>query len=622
MSTLAEPSVFDLWAEVYDTQVNPFLLLEERVLRALLPDLTGLDVLDAGCGTGRVLALLRDRKARFVIGVDSSPAMLERARLVDGVDVREGSCTELPVEDGSIDYVVSSFVLSYVSDLDKFVDEMVRVARPGVAVLLSDVHPETAQKLGWKRSFRVNGQEIEVASEGWEIDHVRAAFAARGFRVRTFVEPSFAAPEQRLFDESGRSESFAAMRDVAAIYMMEFVREGPASLVTFGGARCALTPVDAAFATIATSDGRIEALDARGDSGVDLSGYLILPGLVNAHDHLEFGPFPRLGHGPYGNAAEWAEDIHVRDAVEIALHRGVRREVRVWWGAIRNLLAGVTTVCHHNPLLETMLDDAFPVRVLQEFEWAHSLAVDGDVATESKDQPFVVHAAEGVDERSATEFRELAHRGLLDERAVLVHGLALSGNSVAEMNERGVALVVCPSSNAFLFGQIPAREVLCGVQKVALGSDSPLTAEGDLLDEVRFAREHAGLADEALYRMVTTAPADILQLKRGEGGLAAGASADFIATRDRGLSPAATLAGMSARDVELVVRDGRVFLVSETVFARAPEEMRVGLELLMVDGERRWIRAPLEKLFRGAAAVMEGDSLLLAGKKVSRGYAA
>ena len=42
---------FDLWAEVYDGQPNPLLALEHRELLQLLPEVRGLDILDAGCGT-------------------------------------------------------------------------------------------------------------------------------------------------------------------------------------------------------------------------------------------------------------------------------------------------------------------------------------------------------------------------------------------------------------------------------------------------------------------------------------------------------------------------------------------------------------------------------------------
>jgi hypothetical protein len=122
--------------------------------------------------------------------------------------------------------------------------------------------------------------------------------------------------------------------------------------------------------------------------------------------------------------------------------------------------------------------------------------------------------------------------------------------------------------------------------------------------------------------MVTSAPAQILGLKEGEGHLTPGSTADFIATRDRGLSPATTLAQLSSQDVELVVRAGRVFLVSDAIFQRLPEIARVGLDLLIVDGHPRWIRAPLADLFREARPVMDGDSLFLAGKKVTYGHPA
>ena len=632
----ATASTFDLWAQVYDTQLNPFLSLEQRVVSALLPDLKGLDVLDSGCGTGRMFSLLKARNARSVIGVDSSHSMLDRARATHGADVRCGSCTALPVADASVDCVVSSFVLSYISNLEVFADEVRRVTRPGAIVLLSDIHPDTARVMNWKRSFRWSGQKIEVRSEGWSIDEIREVFAARGFSIRVCVEPRFASPEQDIFVEAHKAKSFAAMKSLPAIYLLELVRQATALIATpfsYTNGRCALTPLDSLAATLTIHGGTIGQLDNRavehttcGRSALDLSGYQILPGLINAHDHLEFALFPRLGHGRYANAAQWAENIHREDAAIIALHRSIPRDLRIAWGAIRNLLAGVTTVCHHNPLTPEMLHPDFPVCVLRDFQWAHSLAVDGDLATAREandgDTPFIIHAAEGVDENSAMEFQQLLARGALHQNMVLVHCLAISPESIANMNDCGAALVTCPSSNEFLFGCVPAPEFLMSVERLALGSDSPLTATGDLLDELRFARDRVGLPEGELYRMVTSASAQILHLKHGEGSIVPGSTADFIATKDCDQSPATMLANMSSADVELVVRGGRIFLASDAIFERLPAVQRAGLELLIVDGERRWIRASLERLFREAAPVMMGDTLLLGGRKVTHGRTA
>jgi hypothetical protein len=50
MSQLASmpQEVFDSWADVYDSQPNPLLSLEQRLLGPMLMDVRGLDILDAG----------------------------------------------------------------------------------------------------------------------------------------------------------------------------------------------------------------------------------------------------------------------------------------------------------------------------------------------------------------------------------------------------------------------------------------------------------------------------------------------------------------------------------------------------------------------------------------------
>jgi cytosine/adenosine deaminase-related metal-dependent hydrolase len=361
------------------------------------------------------------------------------------------------------------------------------------------------------------------------------------------------------------------------------------------------------------------------ERALDLSGYFLLPGLINAHDHLEFSLFPNLGDGPYQNTAEWARDIHESNAALIDRHRKVPRPVRLWWGGIRNLLCGVTTVCHHNPMSPDLLDPGFPVRVVSDFGWAHSLSLDPQLAEKfamsPSDAPFILHAAEGIDRKSLHEIFELDRMRALDERTVLVHGLACTPVAAALINQRLTAVILCPTSNKFLFHQFPSLSLVRSLNKVILGSDSPLTAAGDLLDEIRFTRTQIGLHANLIYAMVTDQSADILRLRRGEGRLRPGSAADVLVVRDRGLSPAETLAQLTVDQVELVITAGRVQLAGPGLFDRLPAALTKGLEPFEVAGVPRWVRAPIGQLIADAEEVL-GSDFCVGGKRVRRATAA
>jgi cytosine/adenosine deaminase-related metal-dependent hydrolase len=358
---------------------------------------------------------------------------------------------------------------------------------------------------------------------------------------------------------------------------------------------------------------------------IDLPGYLLLPGLINAHDHLEFGLFPNLGSGPYQNSVEWAKEIHHSHAGLIARHRKVPKAVRLWWGAIRNLLCGVTTVCHHNPLSREMLSADFPIRVLSRFGWAHSLEMDPNLIHNfdhtPPNLPFVLHAAEGVDAKSAQEIFDLDRMQVLGDRTVLVHGLALNPKAVALLNRRRSALVICPTSNQFLFHCAPSSTLIKSLNAVVLGSDSPLTSAGDLLDEIKFARNEIGLAPNSLYEMVTARTANVLRLRNGEGRLRTGSVADLIAVRDKSLTPAETIAQLTFDQVELVILAGRVQLASSSLYDRLPDSHKAGLEPLNIDGHQRWLRASIDNLIAEARKVI-GRDIRLGGKKVDHAGAA
>ncbi len=128
---------------------------------------------------------------------------------------------------------------------------------------------------------------------------------------------------------------------------------------------------------------------------------------------------------------------------------------------------------------------------------------------------FILHACEGVDAQSQEELFELDRLGLLDATTVLVHGLAIDKAGHALIRKRGASLIVCPSSNEFLFGVRPDASSFGDCAHVAIGNDSPLTAVGDLLDEARFAIGFGDISPRLAYRMITETPAAILKLRSG-----------------------------------------------------------------------------------------------------------
>jgi len=630
--------VFDLWAQVYDAQSNPLLMLEERHVMPLFLPLNGRDVLDVGCGTGRWLRKLEVLGPASLSGMDCSTAMLERARkkIRAATQLYQGDCSVLPGEDSSRTFVLASFVLSYLTDLNAFAQECARIIRTGGWLLVSDMHPATAAEHNWKRSFHLGGESIEVAAQPWSLCEIISTFRQHGFYVETLIEPSFGMPERAVFEIAGKLADFENLTKVPAIYILKLQKQTHCSALPathrdhplqLTGSRLASGPTTWIDATIRIEGEHIASIGRNTDLtalALDLSGYLILPGLINAHDHLEFGLFPTLGRSAddasYNNSLEWAQEIHHAHSGTIEHYQRIPKETRLWWGAIRNLLCGVTTVCHHNPFYSDFELPDFPVHVVSQFGWSHSFTFDPQLSDKfretSPELPFILHAAEGIDLESCDEIFQLDSMHLLNKRTVLVHGTALTSEAISLINRRGTALIACPTSNLFLFGQTLSRELLASVERIALGSDSPITAAGDLLEEIRYMHSNIGLDADSIYRMVTTNSAEIIRLGHDVGRITELGMADLIAVRGQHSTPASVISQLTFDQVELVLLAGRVQMASQPIYERLPQSLRSNMELIDIAGHQRWLRGPLQTHFETAEGVLGKGNLVISGRQV------
>jgi cytosine/adenosine deaminase-related metal-dependent hydrolase len=217
------------------------------------------------------------------------------------------------------------------------------------------------------------------------------------------------------------------------------------------------------------------------------------------------------------------------------------------------------------------------------------------------DVPWFIHAGEGTDAAAASELAQLEALQVLTPNAVLVHGIAFDAEARARLIERRVGLVWCPGSNSFLYGRAPAVGDIARAGLLALGSDSRVSGERDLLDELQFAHR-SGEVDEALLEsLVTTSAARLLRIS-DRGVLRAGAIADLIV-----LPRDARLWELRRADLRCVLARGAMrYGDSDYADCMLPAESYVPV---IVDGRRKYLATSVAELLTRSSVQEPGVDL-------------
>jgi SAM-dependent methyltransferase len=132
---------YGLRSRYYDRLLEPLNAPLRRVAHRMCPPQSGWTVLDIGCGTGAALAEFAAAGCA-VVGVDTSPAMIDaaRRRLGSDAELRLADGPSLPVADGCADLVLISLVLHSIprADAVALLTEAGRALAPTGRILVTD----------------------------------------------------------------------------------------------------------------------------------------------------------------------------------------------------------------------------------------------------------------------------------------------------------------------------------------------------------------------------------------------------------------------------------------------------------------------------------------------------
>lgn len=191
---------------------------EWHEFRQMMPDLSGKNVLDLGCGMGWHCRYATENGAASVVGVDISGKMLERAKEINGLEgiiYLQQPLEESEFTSGQFDVVLSSLAFHYLASFDWICQQIFNWLKPGGQLLFSVEHPvftsrgdqdwiydESGKKLFWpvddyyvegKRQTFFLGEQV-VKYHRTLTTYINGLLQA-GFEVKKVVEPQ---PESQM----------------------------------------------------------------------------------------------------------------------------------------------------------------------------------------------------------------------------------------------------------------------------------------------------------------------------------------------------------------------------------------------------------------------------------------
>lgn len=322
--------------------------------------------------------------------------------------------------------------------------------------------------------------------------------------------------------------------------------------------------------------------DATGATVICTDG-IILPGLIDSHNHIHYNILPRWRHDElYEDRYEWQSDAgyqSFKDPYDELNDEYLCQMVK--YAEARIAISGATAVqgCRGARCIAPLVrnvewsvetsglgESRFRTRVSSIDSMSASTAANLVDDMESGDvECFIPHLAEGINEESRAEFDVLEERGLMRPETTIIHATGATTGELAAMAGASMHLVWSPVSNIDLYGMTTRVTVAHRLSiPIALAPDWTPSGSMNLLEELHCADEldetyyDDEFSDEELVRMITSTAAEALHLEDLIGRLQEGLFADVTVIAGDRHHPWRSVIEAHTRDVRLVLRGGEL----------------------------------------------------------------
>ena len=162
---------YEQYKDMRDKKINANELIEMPIIKAMLPALDNLSIIDLGCGNGTMSKYFIDQGAKYVLGLDVSHNMINEAKEVNNdkkIDYEVLPMEQLSTLKNKFDIVYSSLAFHYIEDFDKLIKDISLLLNKDGMLIFSQEHPlvtATILSEGQEKKTQINNKRYYYLSD-------------------------------------------------------------------------------------------------------------------------------------------------------------------------------------------------------------------------------------------------------------------------------------------------------------------------------------------------------------------------------------------------------------------------------------------------------------------------